>query len=232
MNRVVQGLLIHSDWLAAYGLDETGFQGISRATLPVADRLRAIFTADKQQLRLPRPPGGRAVGTCRDYALMLCSFLRAKGVPSRVRCGFASYFSSAWEDHWVCEYWDRQAQTWRLSDPQIDKVLKDRCRIDFDLEDVPARAFVAAGQAWSHCRSGKSDPARFGHGDVTGLWFIKVNVVRDHYTVNGWETSVWDGWRAAAPSRRTVADDEIALLDGLAAQPEQPLVEVDPGWPS
>nr|WP_246715041.1 hypothetical protein [Rhizobium sp. BK196] len=34
---------------------------------------------------------------------MLCAFLRNKGIPARVRCGFASYFSAEWEHHWLCE---------------------------------------------------------------------------------------------------------------------------------
>jgi hypothetical protein len=39
-----------------------------------------------------------------------------------------AYFGGGWDDHWVCEYWDRQAQRWHLSDPQIDQVLKARLR--------------------------------------------------------------------------------------------------------
>jgi hypothetical protein len=65
-----------------------------------------------------------------------------------VRCGFATYFNRRWVDHWVCEYWDKQSRQWRLSDPQIDGVLKDRCRIEFDPKDVPRQAFLTAGQAW------------------------------------------------------------------------------------
>lgn len=160
---------------------------------------------------------------------MLSSFLRSKGIPSRVRCGFANYFNNRWENHWVCEYWDQQAQTWCLSDPQIDGLLKDRCRIEFDPKDVPRYAFVTAGQAWLAFRGSWSDPNRFGHGEITGSWFIKVNVLRDHYAVNGHETSAWDGWRAAALPKRVV-DQHIALLDDLAARPEQQLVEMVPDW--
>jgi hypothetical protein len=43
----------------------------------------------------------KAVGQRRDFALMMCAFLRAKGTAARVRCGFASYFGEGWEDHWV-----------------------------------------------------------------------------------------------------------------------------------
>jgi hypothetical protein len=230
LNTVVQGVLIHSDWLAAYGVDNNHLLAASRTTLPVADRLDSIFEKDAQSLQIRRSPQNRAVGTCRDFALMLCSFLRSKGIPSRVRCGFANYFSNHWEDHWVCEYWNEQARTWRLTDPQIDGLLKERCRIEFDPKDVPRHAFVTAGQAWLDCRGSRSDPDRFGHSEILGPWFIKLNVLRDHYALNGHETSAWDGWRAAPLSNRMVAEQDIALLDDLAACPEQQLVEELPDW--
>lgn len=230
LNGIIQGLLVHSDWLTEYGLDESRLQGVSRETLPVARRLDEIFGKDARPLQIRRPADKRAVGTCRDFALMLCSFLRSKGVPARLRCGFAAYFGAGWEDHWVCEHWDAQSQTWRISDPQIDGMLKDRCRIDFDPKDVPRKCFVTAGRAWLDCRSARYDPDRFGHGKVTGLWFVRVNLIRDHYVLNGREASAWDGWRAAPPSRRMVGEHETELLDDLAARPEQDLVEVIPDW--
>jgi hypothetical protein len=230
LNSVIQGLLVHSGWLTEYGLDETQLHADSRKTLPVADRLADILTKDARPLQTPRPPGKRAIGTCRDFALMLCSLLRCKGIPSRVRCGFANYFGSGWEDHWVCEYWDGSAGMWRLSDAQIDQILRRRLCIAFDPSDVPRQSFISAGQAWLECRAGTADPDRFGHGEVTGLWFVSVNVVRDHYVLNGRETSAWDSWRAASPSARVVSRRDAALLDDVATFPERRLVEVAPDW--
>lgn len=230
LSSIIQGLLVHSDWLSAYGLDDADYRTISRNTLPVADQLDTILANNSQDLAIPRPPGQRAVGTCRDFALMLCSFLRGKNVPSRVRCGFADYFSTPWEDHWVCEYWDGQARKWLLGDAQIDGLLAAQCRIEFNPIAVPRRAFMTAGEAWLVCRDGKLDPNHFGHGNVTGTWFIKINVIRDHYVLNGHETSAWDGWRAASLSNRMIREHEIAFLDDLAARPEKQLVEVAPDW--
>jgi hypothetical protein len=161
---------------------------------------------------------------------MLCSFLRSHHVPARVRCGFAVYLGPAWEDHWVCEYWDARTGKWLLSDPQMDGLIAAKCRIEFDPVDVPRSAFMTAGEVWPACRDGKLDPNGFGHGNVTGMWFIKINVIRDHYVLNGHETSLWDGWRAASVSNRMVGEHEVALLDDLAARPEQQLVEIAPGW--
>jgi len=230
LNSIIQGLLVHSDWLTVYGLTDADYRTVSRNTLPVASRLDAIFASDPQNLRTPRLPGNRAVGTCRDFALMLCCFLRSKAVPARVRCGFADYFGKAREDHWVCEYWDGQARKWLLSDAQMDDLIAGKCQIVFDPVDVPRRAFMTAGEAWLACRNGKLDPSRFGHGNITGVWFIKINVIRDHYVLNGRETSEWDGWRAAPLPAHVLGEHEIALLDDLAARPEQQLVEIAPDW--
>lgn len=230
LNEVVQGLLVHSDWLTAYGLDEAAYRAVSRATLPVAERLDRIVASDDAPLDIRRPAAKREIGTCRDTALMLCSFLRTRGIPARVRCGFAAYFNSGWEDHWVCEFWDRNAERWLLSDPQLDEVQRLQLRISFDTTDVPRAAFLTAGEAWLACRRGEADPGRFGHGDVTGGWFVKINVVRDHHVLNGRETSAWDGWRDAPLSKRIFGGHEAALLDDVAARPEQPLVDLAPDW--
>jgi hypothetical protein len=130
----------------------------------------------------------------------------------------------------VCEFWSPSTQEWRLSDPQIDGIQQETCRVGFDLTNVPRQYFVTADTAWLDYRAGRSDPNGFGHGETTGVWFLKINLIRDHYVLNGQETSVWDGWRAAPSSMRTVGDDEAALLDALAACPTRGLVEISPDW--
>jgi hypothetical protein len=230
LNNIIQGVLIHSAWLSAYGIDEVRLDPAARTTLPVAKRLEQIFTSGACALDVKRSPARRPVGTCRDFALLLCSFLRSKGVPSRLRCGFAAHFDDSWEDHWLCEYWDRRTHGWRLSDPQIDEVLKAKCRITFDPTDVPRGSFMTAGQAWMDCRAGLADPDRFGQGETTGLWFVKVNVLRDHYVLNNRETSRWDTWRAATEALRVVDNHDASLLDNIASCPEQPLIEISPDW--
>jgi hypothetical protein len=227
LNAIIQGTLVHSDWLTMYDLGEVGF---SRATLPVADRLEDILRRDGSPLGQRRPPGKRSVGTCRDFALMLTSFLRRHEIPARMRCGFAAYLGEAWEDHWVCEYWDRRAHVWRLSDAQIDEKQKDLRRIGFDPADVPRHSFKTAGEAWIECRAGESDADSFGHGETRGLWFVGVNVMRDHFVLNGREISAWDRWREAPRPSRVSSETELESRDRLAADPEQPLRESLPAW--
>ena len=228
--RVVQGVLIHSDWIAAYGVSEAAFRTVSRETLPLTARLKQIGEADSRALAFERATDKRAVGTCRDYALMLCGMLRQQGVAARVRCGFAAYFRKDWEDHWICEYW--RDGRWHRADAQLDKVIAPRLGIAFDLPDLPADMFITAGEAWRRCRAGEADPATFGHGEtVSGLWFVRVNVARDHHSLNGRETSDWDTWRQATAAHRVPSEAECLQADGVAAHPEAPIdAALTPPW--
>jgi hypothetical protein len=112
----------------------------------------------------------------------------------------------------------------------MDELIATRCNISFDPTDVPRQSFITAGVAWLDCRSGRSDPNRFGHGQTKGLWFLKVNVIRDHYAINNHEVSAWDDWRAAPEPARAVDDPEASLLDTLANVPEGQLAEIAPDW--
>jgi len=61
LDRTVRGLLVYSDWLAAYGLDNADYRTVSRNTLPVADRLDAMLANYPRDLRAARRHD-RAVG--------------------------------------------------------------------------------------------------------------------------------------------------------------------------
>ncbi len=230
LSEIVQGLLVHMEFLAAYGIDPGAIPFVSRTTLPVSEQLGALTKADALALRQPRAPAGRALGTCRDFALTLCSFLRTTGTPARLRCGFAAYLTEAWEDHWVCEHWDKREEEWRLSDPQLDEITRAACKVTFDPWNVPRDTFLTGGEAWLRCRAHGQNPERFGHGDTKGLWFMKVNLIRDVYALNNQEASPWDRWREAPQNVRTIASDELTLLDDLALHPEETPSELIPSW--
>ena len=85
---------------------------------------------------------------------------------------------------------------------------------------------------WSVPVQAPSNSERFGHGSTKGLWFMKVNLVRDGYAVNNRETSEWDRWREASPQLRTVSTEELPQLDRLARYPESCQASLQPiGWP-
>ena len=230
LSRSIQKLLVHSDCLAMYGLDANSMSGVSRATLPAHERLRRLTATDRLNLSEGRPPEGREVGTCRDFALLLCSFLRTHGIPARVRCGFASYFGEGWWDHWICEHWDAERAVWLRADAEIDEMLRKECRITFDPHDMPEGAFLTAGEAWLECRAERLCADDFGHGEHKGLWFIGMNVARDNLSMNGQEMSPWDSWRQASAETRQLSPDQLSRVDQLARDPERLPDPLTPPW--
>ncbi len=229
--RAIQGVLLHAEWCTAYGLEAAHFGPDARTTLPLERRLQRIAGADSRPLDSARAFPVRSPGTCRDYALMLCGVLRHRQVPARVRCGFAAYFSGGpWEDHWICEYRLASDERWRRADAQLDEVQRQKLGIAFDIADLPEDMYVTAGEAWERCRTSRDDAARFGHGAVKGLWFVRVNVMRDHFALNDAETSPWDTWRQASGPHLTVSDPDLHATDKIARDPETTRRDIAPPW--
>jgi hypothetical protein len=216
---IVQGLLLHDYYgLRLYGAPPRHVVEASRATLPVAARLDAILAASPGPLDWPRAPFERAVGTCRDFALLLCALLRQQGVPARVRCGFALYFlGGEWEDHWVCEYWQAADGRWALADAELDAPHRRHLGIAFDPADLPRAQFLLAWEAWERCRADPALEPGFGHGEARGAWFLQVNLARDLLALCQRETSAWDTWRSWPQPLRALDASARRRSDRLAA---------------
>lgn len=206
----IQGVVIHSDWASAYGVSAD----LSRETLPVARRMELVETAGGRDLE----PARRTPGTCRDFALMTCSALRERGVPARVRCGFASYFpANPFEDHWVCEYWRPDESRWALADAQLDPLQREQLGVAFDPTDLPAGTFLNAGEAWTLWRDGEAEDIAFGHGEARGAWFLRVNLMRDLFALRKQETSDWDAWRSIPDPDKVLDDYALTVGDRIAS---------------
>lgn len=191
--KVVQGNLLHIFWAERYGrkLSETEEQTVGLRSM--RQKLSPIRTVDDKTLVNPRQLNKKQAGNCRDFSLMLTSFLRYLGIPARARCGFGKYFLPGhFEDHWVTEYWDDQRQAWVLVDSQLDDFQLEILKPDFSPLDVPRDQFIIAADAWQMCRQGSADPKNFGIFDMHGWWFIWGNVVRDFLALNKLEILPWD----------------------------------------
>ncbi|MER5513536.1 transglutaminase domain-containing protein [Streptomyces sp. NPDC002763] len=223
--RLVRGLIIHrfeGDRLG-YGIpaERLHHDGEVRFASGI---LRILRERSGAPLTEPRAYGERFVGTCRDFALLHVSLLRATGTPARVRGGFGTYFVDGFhEDHWITEY-RLPDGSWRLADPQVVDQGQD---LDFDPLDVARDRFVVAGDAWRAVRGGTADPGTFGlWGDdgLRGAWFVRHSLVLDLACRNGVETLPWDGWLPLAGVEEpgaALSDDDLALLDAVAACGEE-----------
>jgi hypothetical protein len=210
---IVSGLILHP--LFASGLPPTAEPSLRT----VVEIVEAVFARDPRSLDRGRERGKRALGTCRNYALLACAILRQCRVPARLRVGFADYFGpDFWEDHWVCEYHD--GNDWRLLDAELTAEICRRLGIAFNPADVPRERFLTTGPAWQALRRGDYDPARFGVSFVglAGLWFVAASLQRDLAALAMEEMMPWDCWGPGREFRpdEPIPPDWLDRLDGLA----------------
>lgn len=210
--RVAQGLVVLPHLAAGFGIgDERQEERSIRSTSDIFRRLVALGDAP---LVGDRPVDRRVVGTCRHFALLATALLRHRAIPSRARCGFASYFVDAkYVDHWIVEH--RMEGRWVRVDPEI----LGFAFVDHP-EDLAAGAFLTGGEAWRLVAEDRADPLDFGVDGVTHAWGIaeiRGNAIRDLASLNKVETLPWDEWGRMTASYRGETDASFdALIDEVA----------------
>lgn len=219
--RTVQGLVIHGNQGKLYGISFSKRQLEEELLRTVPQMLKKLIQIDQNPLDVTRPPKLRLIGMCRDYALLLVSFLRHQGIPARLRVGFASYFKSelVYEDHWLIEYYSLEEERWIRMDPQLDEIQKTHYGITFNPEDMPSNAgYLLGGQAWILCRSGKQHPEDFGYNKNWKGWHsIKGNLLHDFNSLLGLELLPWDLWTELSTKKYSeLSRYEKDLLDEMA----------------
>jgi hypothetical protein len=217
--RTVQGLLLHLHWAERYGINLPDARKTEVKIRKATRQMARILELDDSPLTTVRPLDKKLVGTCRDYAALLTSFLRYKGIPARMRVGFATYFSPGHlEDHYLCQYWNEAASRWIIVDAQLDAFQRQELNIKFDPCDVPEGLFRPAGKAWQTCREGKADPDAFGIFNLRGLWFIGCDLVFDMLALNKIESQPWDLWPLTPGYQQTEFPREyLTIMDHMAA---------------
>ena len=193
--KLVQGVTIHVFWTERYGFKAPPERMAELQLRSMEKRLARTLELDPRPLTEPRVIEKKLLGNCRDHSLLLVAMLRHQGVPARARCGFGAYFMpDHFEDHWVVEYWNQAQSRWIFVDAQLDELQCDVLKINFDVLDVPRDQFIVGGKAWQMCRSGEQDPDKFGIFDMSGLGFVRGNLVRDVASLNKMELLPWDCW--------------------------------------
>lgn len=219
--RVVQGLVIHGDQGKLYGVTFSRRQMEEELLRTVPQMLGKLLKIDGSSLSATREPNLRLIGMCRDYALLLLSFLRYKGIPTRLRVGFADYFQSElmYEDHWLIEYYHLEKQRWIRVDAQLDEIQTAHYGITFNTEDMPSDiGYLLGGQAWMLCRSGERHPEDFGYNKNWKGWnSVKGNLLHDFNSLLGLELLPWDLWTELSTKKYShLSRYEKDLLDEMA----------------
>ena len=217
--KALQGVMVHIFWAERYGLTLTDERKAEVQLRRVDKQLTRIIELDDRPLSEKRPHERKLVGNCRDFSVMLTAILRHQGVSARARCGFGTYFMPGhYEDHWACEYWSAAQSRWVLVDAQLDDLMLNVLKPDFDPLDTPRDRFIVGGKAWQLCRSGAANPDDFGIFDMHGIEFVRGDLLRDFLAFNRVEILPWDGgWGYMVALEPEQVDSVYALMDRVAA---------------
>jgi len=190
----VQGLLIHEAQAHLYGVQFSKIREKEIGIRTVENMLDRILQLDDRPLTIPRLPINRLIGNCRHFSVLLCSFLRSKGIPARARAGYENYSKSGLHgDHWICEYWNKTESRWIQVDAQLDAVQIRTFKINFNPNDLPQGKYLSAGFVYKNCQNGNLDPNSYGvYEDFKGFWHVKENLIRDFLALNKIEILPWD----------------------------------------
>ncbi|QNP68730.1 transglutaminase domain-containing protein [Streptomyces roseirectus] len=209
---VAQGLVIQPGDAIAAGVPEARVP--EKDIRPAAGMVAVLAALDPAPLHVPRAPAARVVGTCRHFATLACAFLRARGIPSRARCGFGTYFRAGYGlDHWIAEYHD--GHRWvRVDVEHLGKGYVDRP------EDLAPGEFLTGGEAWELCRQGLIDPRAYGVAGTESAWGpaeISGNAVRDLAALCKREMLPWDEWgRMTEAYEGRTGEEYDRLVDEVA----------------
>jgi excinuclease ABC subunit A len=219
--KIVQGLVIHGDQGKLYNTTFSKRQMDEELLRTVPQMLEKLLQFNQSSLLDTRPANLRLIGMCRDYSLLFLSFLRHKGIPARLRVGFANYFESElmYEDHWLIEYYDIEKHHWVRVDAQLDSIQKAHFGVTFDTENMPSDAgYLLGGQAWTLCRLGERHPEDFGYNKNWKGWHsVKGNLLHDFNSLLAMELLPWDLWTELSTKKyNNLSRQEKDILDEMA----------------
>lgn len=227
----VQGLLLGHFAFHLYGvksgeIDDAGF-GV-RAIEAMIARILKIQDAPLTQ---PREPNKRLGANCRNFATLLVSMLRHKGIPARERIGFEYYFGGKINyEHRITEYWNTAQQRWVLIDAQLDDRRRKADKITVDPLNIPVGGgFYISGDVWLKARRKALDPNQFGDSETeVGMPLIRYALLHDFDALNKFEVLGCDAWGQLIdqPESDLTAQD-LEFLDEVATVTADPDAHFD-----
>jgi hypothetical protein len=181
------------------------------ADFPVVyDMLKELNYRNPIGLMATRKVDERLVVACHHHGLLLASILRSKGIPVRIRAGFARYYekqAGVRFGHVICEVWSEEEQRWMLVDP--DRNIVDFSRKKFEFSQV----------AWHDLRENRADKVKYiaalSEGDLAILHIL----IQDLSCVVGEEKAYWNEPEflcANIADLTELNEDKLTLLDTIA----------------
>lgn len=204
--RAINGVFIHVWKVRKFYPEELGRRPYAVFVRSVRSLLGHALALDAAPLNVVRPERERAVIDCRSFALLLCAVLRERGVPARVRCGFASYLEPTHlQDHWICEFWN--GERWLTEDPDVIK------------HDLLPDDFITGARAWALVRAGERAAEAFGYAPEPysrGPFAVRLNLLHDVAALCGAESVSGDVWGFALRGKREFPGADVKVMDEAA----------------
>jgi len=205
---IIHNVLIHQNE-ATERYSPTSVQRKERYFRTMQQRLSRIVELDPSPLTVPREVKEKQIGYCRDFAVMMTSILRHKGIPARTRAGFGAYVDYSPSppyrgDHWITEYWHREEGKWILIDAEfggddleyLQELTKRPLRKGINFNALRANQdFYLAPYSWLACREGEIDINLYRHNAHWRGWsMLRGNLLHDFQALNNLEMGLFDYW--------------------------------------
>lgn len=182
LGQVVLGFLLHVFHCKKYGVNISEQRKKEVHLREVEDILQCAIELNDRSLIPARDPGNRVITHCRDYAVLLCSFLRRKTIPAKVPVGYTTYFDSELHQaNWICEYRCKNKKKWIQVDTQLDLIHVEYYRFDLDPLNVPVGKFLYAGEEYLLVYEKSND-----------FYDITRSLIQDLTALNKMEVEVFD----------------------------------------
>jgi formylglycine-generating enzyme required for sulfatase activity len=139
--------------------------------------LKGLLSYDPRGFVNDRKPQDKLVLGCREYAIVLASVLKYRGIPARVRAGHAAYLEPGFHlSHTICEVWNENEKRWMLVDPGTGMIDFSREKFDF------------SNDVWLKMRKGEINPDLYmAPPNITGLVSIVAKISPDLSSILGSE---------------------------------------------
>lgn len=203
----------------------------------VSAMVAELFRRDPKGFALNRNPEDKLILTCRFVSILMASILKAKGIPARVRSGFASYFvvegfpAGKSDDHWINQYWSEEQSRWVTID--VDGMHHDYTKLNF--YDLPEEKFDFSADAWIKVREGKINESHFHNACGTeGLMAIAWELFYDfHCLMNDEIIYLHIPKIVSASEFKKLDKEQLKGIDDLAVlmqKPDKNLEELKKIW--
>ena len=159
--------------------EERGDESVKYPT--VKSILKGLVSYDSRGLIKDRKPENRLILACRENAILLASILKYRGIPVRVRGGYATYLIPNFHtNHAICEVWNEHDRRWMLVDPRTGMIDFSRDKFDF------------GNDAWLKMQKKEIDPNLYGMpGRHPGVLSILAIVCTDLAFTLGTEYTIY-----------------------------------------